>query len=799
MLNVLNITQPNPIEDIEKILFNFHKGKYGIYHCENIVTFDIETTTSFIINGKCERFDKKRYDNDEDYRKMIDKAEPISNMYCWQMAVSSVDGNIYVFFGRTWYEFHTTLRRLTREAKRQAIFGFSSKDRVKETLIANQINNSTLKMYIFSHNMSFEFQHLRNLYEDKFLPSSKGKQRVFARNARKPMKVNFNLDRKIDIELRDSFVLTQKSLANWCKDEKLPVSKCAPIDYEKLRHSETYMSQTEIQYCINDVVSMIYGLDKFKEQYGFIENIPLTQTGTVRRKVCANLIQNDPEWCEKQCEIMKKYDYDFFDKLIHLFQGGWTHGNQKYIGKVLGETEKGATIAAYDFASSYPAVMTTAKFPVEEFVQCDVSEFDSLASQDVHNADYRWFAKIRFTGGKLPVRCKTKNTYWSLSKCRDKVNDKWVDSVEGVPVVDNGRIKAVSGFTAYMSDLDFDVFSATYKYDNIEVLELYKSKAGYLSKALILQTLEYYGYKTSLKLPEDDPNFNPSLYKSSKEFCNSIYGMMALKILSCIIEFSDENEYLELEEGWNKTQLDVETGTQMLFDAQEKMKPETTYGAYQLAIWVSGWARHRLWDFIRHFDERMIYADTDSIKILNFTDEDKKWIDDYNASVASLEARVASELGFDDSLYAPLNPEGKSKRLGIMAREENIIRFRTWGAKRYAMELEDGSFVTTIAGLPKKAGKNKLHSVDEFENDTVWNTEESLKNTAVYCDHQSNAIMVDDDGIELELTDQYGIALVPTTFDMSIAPVFDKFLTAIEWGDIDTDDDFFGDVPLILR
>ena len=260
MLNVLNITKPNDIDDIDKILFTFTKGKFGNYHCENIVTFDIETTTAYIVDGKAIAFDHDKYNSDESYKQTIDNSTPISTMYCWQMAVSSVDGNIYVFFGREWIDFHRTLRRLTREAKRQMVFGPVANDREQETLMACCINERTLNMKLFIHNAGFEFQHLRNLYEDKFVAEKK--QKVFARSARKPMKVNFTLDRKINIEIRDTLVLTQKSLKNWCEDENLPVMKCKPIDYLQIRHPETPLTDEEIQYCINDVVSMVYGVDK---------------------------------------------------------------------------------------------------------------------------------------------------------------------------------------------------------------------------------------------------------------------------------------------------------------------------------------------------------------------------------------------------------------------------------------------------------------------------------------------------------------------------------------------------------
>ena len=791
MLKVLNITKPNPIDDIDNILFTFTKGKYGVFNCQNIVTFDIETTTSYIVDGEAVQFDYIKYDNDPEYRKMIDNAIPISTMYCWQMAVSSADGNIYVFFGREWYDFHMALRRLTREAKRQAVFGPVAKDRTEETLIANAINNNEMRMRIYSHSMQFEFQHLRNLYEDKFLPDKK--QRVFARSSRKPMKVDFILDRKIRIILLDTFVLTQKSLKNWCKDEQLPVMKCPPIDYSKIRHPLTKMDQTEIQYCLNDVISMVYGIDKYKTKYGVLENIPLTQTACVKRKVCTNVYQEDKKWCESQYEIMRSYTFDFFTKLTILYQGGWTHGNKNLVGKCVRPDDDKA-IAAFDFASSYPGCATTMYAPISKFELCDPSEFDTLKLEDAERPKYIWFAKLKISNKDSVVMSKKVNTYWSASKCLD---------IEGTPKVDNGRLQECVSFTCICSDLDYKILEQCYTFDTVEVLELYKAEAGLISKALILQILEYFGYKTALKGTD-----NLSKYNEAKEFINSIYGVTVYKIINDIIEFTYSID--DKEEGWNKIPLTEENGPEILAQALEELKVEQCFGAYQIGIRIATLARYRLWEAILHFDERMLYADTDSIKILNFTKEDEDWINNYNKKILDLEESVANELGFDKSLYTPKTSTGKTKYLGIWEREEDIAALRYWGAKRYAYETRDEELYekygiklhtlhTTIAGLPKEAGTNKLSKIEEFTNHTVWNTSESMKNTAVYNDNQPNVILVDDDGVEYEATDKYGIAIVPTTFDMSLSPEFEAFLYLMRYGKLPEEDDLNNDIPSLFR
>jgi hypothetical protein len=323
-------------------------------------------------------------------------------------------------------------------------------------------------------------------------------------------------------------------------------------------------------------------------------------------------------------------------------------------------------------------------------------------------------------------------------------------------------------------------------FDTVEVLELYKAKAGFLSPALINLILDYYSKKTSLKGTGND-----SLYTESKQFINSIYGCFVTRIVSDIIEFDDD--------GWEKKPCDQQT----FFDTINELEPEKCFGSFQLGIWVTAWARHNLWDFILKFDEKIIYCDTDSIKGL-FTDEDIEWINQYNDGIASIENAVAGVLGIDPTLYTPITSKGKMKRLGVMEREDDAVEFKTLGAKRYcykAYDEDDGEYKihTTIAGLPKEAGTKVIKEVSDFTNETKWNIRKSKKNIAVYKDDQPYAKWIDKYGRVYENYDKYGIAIVPTTFDLSISEEFMKFLMTLKNGCIDDDDEFFSDVPYQFR
>ena len=70
------------------------------------------------------------------------------------------------------------------------------------------------------------------------------------------------------------------------EEEVLPIKKLVGnLDYSVLRTPKTKLTKEEIEYCVNDVLVMYEGLKEYKKIYGNIKDIPLTQTGRVRKEV----------------------------------------------------------------------------------------------------------------------------------------------------------------------------------------------------------------------------------------------------------------------------------------------------------------------------------------------------------------------------------------------------------------------------------------------------------------------------------------------------------------------------------
>ena len=813
MINKQIITKPSKLSDIYDVKFKFSRDKNGMYHVQNIFTFDTESTTVYYKNGKIESFDSSRYDKglearrercekqrllvladpfskekikatvEEEYTNFIDSSEPISFVYKWQLGCECASGTIRAFVGNELTTFDEFFKTILYEAKRQLCFGFKCNDREKETEEALS-RNYNVRIYVYIHNLGHDLTFLRNIWESKITSKHEAKhQKVFARTNRKPMRIRFSYEPHLFVQLCDSLVLTQKSLKRWCKDAKLPIQKAGEIDYTKVRVPETPLDGDENIYIINDVISMIYGIDIYRERFGNLQSIPTTQTGIVRKQICSYLNFNNRDWCESQCMIMKNYSYDFFLKLTQLFQGGWTHARADIVEKVF----KNVTLKSFDFASSYPATMCRFRMPIGEFEAIDPARFDEFASEDVYKSTNRWFAKVKLKN----VQSINKNSYWSSSKCIES---------DGYPMVDNGRIRYIYSMTALFTDWDWDIFKQAYSFDIEEVQELYVSHAGYLPKELIEIILDYFKKKTALKPTDDSDDSQLSLYAEAKEFINSIYGVFVTKIISDGIEFTtaesinDEetkNNFIRSNNGktgWLKTPVTEEEFKKTM----EELKPEQTFGSYQLGIWITAASRHELWRHILNL-ENMYYADTDSLKG-DFSDEELKMIEDYNKEVEAEENRVAAEVGIDPSKYTAVTPKGKVKRLGILEREDDMISFCTLGAKRYAYQTEDGEMHVTVAGLPKKAG-TKIKAIDDFKDKIFWGTEESHKQMVVYNDNQTEIDVTDDYGNTYHMNCKYGVAIVPTTFDMTIGPEFARFLKMLKTGKMDKSDGFFKDVP----
>lgn len=649
---------------------------------KDILSFDIETSSLFFINGKWRSFDKK-FDNK--YYSNIKKA---SICYLWAFAV-----NDKVFYGRRLEEFKEVLEYLKGDDKK----------------------------IIWVHNLSFEFQFLLNITT---------KIEVFARKAHKIIKCFMP---EYNIEFRCTYMLSNTSLEKLGETYKLAhKKKVGDLDYQLVRNSYTQLDDKEYDYQEYDVL-VIYDFIKIMlGEYKELEKIPLTQTGRVRKevkKLCNNL---------KHKELIREIypdSVELFRFMMNTFAGGYTHANLWRAEQIL------ENVYSFDISSSYPAVMVAMKFPMSKFRKCTTP----LSKLDFERQ--ACLIKIRFNN----IKTIKHNSYISLSKCIDYKNVS----------VDNGRIIKADYITIEITEIDFQIIQENYVSDDYEVIELWVATKMFLPKYFVEYVLKLYAGKTKLKNTDE-----VIMYQRLKEFLNSLYGMCVTNTIKDESVFEDGK--------WDLKKLTIEDIQEQLTTGIENNK---FFLSYAWGIWVTAYARQRLWQIISHIDYDVVYCDTDSVKFVNsyhieyIENINKEWI------------KRLKTLQYDWNLLAPYDNNGNRVIIGVFDNEGKYERFITLGAKKYAFEkynkkgeLELG---VTVSGVPKAKAPEILGSLENFHKGFVFGYD-CNKLDLVYIDNQPKIEVEDYQGHTQICDYRYGICLQPTTYSLGLSDDFEEILDYAE-------------------
>lgn len=579
------------------------------------------------------------------------------------------------------------------------------------------------KKIVYIHNFSFEFQFLINVLQFDY---------VFARQARKPLFGEWST-----YQFRCSYFLTNMSLAVWAEQRKLKVKKLVgDLDYTVLRTPKTKLTDTELAYCFNDVLVMYYGLLQYKEKYGHIIDIPFTQTGEVRKEVIDRMNVTSEYKYRKRCLKLIPETIEDYSLLCDCFMGGYTHSNAIHTNIVL---EK---IRSKDIASSYPTVMCLEKYPMtyfEETIPCD----------DYFNND-KYSYIITFDVEHL--RSKRWNTWLSFSKCA---------KIKGYSL-DNGRVLKADFAQLSLTNIDYEMFQLCYDFENLNIIDFRVSSNDYLSPTFVKYILELYGNKTTLKgIEEQEP-----LYMKSKQYVNSMYGMMVTKNITDTIEFEEDR--------WKKELLNENSFYTKI--ASEKKKLSKTFGAFQFGVWVTAYARRNLWQGILALDYNVVYCDTDSIK---YIDCDSNFFNEYNEKIAERENERADMLGIPREKFCPKDRNGVSHRLGIFDDDGQYQKFKTLGAKKYCYVDNDNKLHMTVSGV-RKSAVSQLHNIEEFKDGTVFDVEHAQKLLMTYIDDMTPIVWNKGQYDEFYSKYQYGICAQPTTYSLGITDDYESILTMVQ-------------------
>lgn len=318
-----------------------------------IYTFDIETTSYLIVDGKQLPATEYLKLNKEERK----RCEYRCCMYVWQFSINDV-----VYYGRTWDELKRFLYRIDKNCKYRKI--------------------------VFVHNLAFEFQFLKSVFHFEEV------------TARKSHKVMTALMRDYNILFKCSYIMSNCALKFLPDLYQLPIRKMeGDLNYSLMRHSETDLTDKELGYCQHDCLVVYYYILFELATYERVDKIPTTSTGHVRREL-QELIMKDYSYRRK---VRKSISVDpiIYNRLQAAFMGGYTHSNWIYTDEVLKDVD------SYDETSAYPYVLVTCKFPSTEFKKGNFKRREQLSKR------FAYLLVVRFTN----IKCKYYNNFISSSKC----------------------------------------------------------------------------------------------------------------------------------------------------------------------------------------------------------------------------------------------------------------------------------------------------------------------------------------------------------------------------------------------
>ena len=662
------------------------------------------------------------------YRQREDGPDKAAIMYLWQFGLN---GNVMI--GRTWDDCLRLFAALSEKLQLQA---------------------GVRHLYIYVHNLGFEFA---------FLAHRLNWDKIFSISLRRPIYATTTTG----LSFRCSLILSGYSLDMVGKNLfKYKVRKLSgDLDYSLMRNQYTVLTPQELQYGINDVlVVMAYIMEKIEQDRG-VTRIQLTKTGYVRKLVRDACLYPGGVHDSKQNKMAGR-QYERYHRLIsHLtlepdeylqakraFQGGFTHANGYNAGRIYHGVD------SYDFTSSYPAVMIAEQFPMTQGEEYDPETFDNFLRQlRIYNCMF----DVELTNLEATFPW---DHYISYSRCVE---------CSGA-VLDNGRVVSADRVLLTLTELDYDIISRTYKWDDMVLYSFRRYRKNYLPKEFTGTILDLYETKTQLKGLTSDDGSVERRYLSGKENLNALYGMCVMDICRPEIVFDGS---------WSVQAPDIVETLDHYNHSRNR------FNSYLWGVWVTAYARHNLWTAILELGPDYLYADTDSVKIIN-GDAHADYFRSYNEDIVRKLDDACRYHGIDPERTRPKNAKGKVKQLGVWDYEGRYTSFKTLGAKRYL--TEDGSGVhLTVAGLGKTVAAEYLTYTygsgvfDAFADDLDIPAEYDRdgatvsatgKNTHTYLDDPYEGLMTDYQGHTVRYRELSGIHMEPAAYSLSLAEEYVRYL-----------------------
>lgn len=582
------------------------------------------------------------------------------------------------------------------------------------------------KTIIYIHNESFDWVFLRKFMMRKWGTPDK----QLNTKSHYPLFITFNNG----ITFKDSLILAQRKLEKWANDLDVEHKKAVGSwDYDKVRQQSDDFDTEELHYIENDTLAGVECIQAtMNTLHKRIYSMPYTATGIPReaiRKIGKEFHARD---------LFKRIVPEFTIQCIleDVYHGGYTHANRHYISRTL----KGEIICL-DFASSYPFVMLSEKYPMERFAPLEETVEPSYILENAE--DYAFIftlilKDVKLKDDSIPMPAL------QMSKSQT------INAIE-----DNGRILASKLVIIKTNEIDLSVIMEQYEAKSAACTGVYFSEKDYLPRWFTDYVFECYTDKCKLK------DGDPVLYSIAKAKVNSLYGMLCQKPCKPLIE----EDYQTGEYAPNK-----ETDPEEMY--AKYVKKYTSILPYQWGVWVTSFAFKNLFELGKCVasDGVWAYSDTDSCYAT-------KW--DWS-KVEAYNKQCRKKLKAND--YSAVIHNGKEFWLGEASKDGAYSEFRSAGSKRYCVRYADipeyrkpdskGNILAnklkiTVAGVPKDGVKCLKDDIENFRKTFVFDGETTGKLQHTY--YFESDIWIDANGNERADS----IDLSPTTYVLDDVDVVD--------------------------
>ena len=593
-----------------------------------------------------------------------------NHVCAWSIAIRAYHENVCVLWGIKPSDLAKCLRK------------------IREKLPADEV-------VIYFHNLAYDWVFIR-----KFLMKEFGKPKTqLSTKPLYPIQIKF----ENGITLKDSLILAQRGLEKWGEDMKVEHAKAVgKWKYDEIRNQKDFLPNAdELDYMSCDVLCGVECIDAtMKNLKKTLGSLPLTATGIVRGEARSEGKENHAhDWA------VKLLPETYADLLIQeaVYHGGYTHGNKYAAGVIFpGRWFNMVNPFVYckDFASSYPFVMLTRKFPAEKFWKPKRKTFTVNYVLD-NVDDFAFIFKIKCKGVKLKDP-RNPMPVIGASKCIMSINT----------VNDNGRVRSADYLETYVTEMDFKIIYAQYDFDKLELCEMQCAAKDYLPRWLTDYVYKRFILKTTLK------GVDPVLYAIEKAKLNAIYGMTAQKCVKEVLEEIYEDEELDGIE-YKSGDYRVKTDYDPEKEYQKHLNNRNTFLPYCIGIWVTAYAQYNLFELGKCVpeSEMWLYSDTDSIYATGF-DEEK--VAAYNEECK----RMLTERG-----YGAVRHKDKDYWLGVAEDDGTYMQFKELHAKCYAKRplvaigdnfIMGDSLKITVAGVPKRGAVSLQNNLENFKDGFIF-------------------------------------------------------------------------------